>query len=346
MAGAADGGGQGGGREIVSSQDRHVGQRTIDEYVTAGVAAVIPIPGDPKVELVIDPPGETLCLEVAWDGNDPVPIQEYLHFATDVRTRNGRSWATLSVLGRRFFAEAYPLLRSVADRVQLQDCLMGEAVRRSLADYHELLAAAAPMPPHLETGLFGELLVLGHLVSTMGGAAAMAAWRGGDQTEEHDFGLPDGDVEVKSTIGEDRRHMIGSLSQLQATAGRPLWLLSVQVTGAGAGEGRRLPDLVDEIAASLPQALSEELRSRVETAGYRPNQRHSTYRLLRPRSIPALYAVDEAFPRIVLGTLVAGGAHIGRIGEVSYSIKLDGLPTAATRPAALTDLTRSTRWTH
>lgn len=254
----------------MSREDRHVGQRIIDEYVAAGVAAVLPIPGDPAVELVIDPPGETLRLEVAWDGNDPTPIEDYLHFATDVRTRNGRTWATLSVMGRRFFAEAYPLLRSVADQVQLQGSLMGEAVRRSLADYHELLAAAAPMPPQLETGLFGELLVLDHLITTMGGPAAMAAWRGGDQTEEHDFGLPDGDVEVKTTTGENRRHLIGSLSQLQATAGRPLWLLSVQVTGAGAGEGRRLPALVQEIADSLTEALGNELRSRVESAGSGP----------------------------------------------------------------------------
>jgi len=329
----------------VNGDDRHVGQQTLDEYLAAGVAAVLPIAGEPSIELVIDPPGETLRLEVVWDGNDPIPIDGYLHFATDVRTRNGRTWATLSVLGRRFFAEAYPLLRAVADQVQLHGSLMGEAVRRSLADYHELLAAAAPMPARLETGLFGELLILEHLITTTGAHAAMSAWRGGDQSEEHDFGLSDGDVEVKSTTGEARRHWIGSLGQLRPTPGRRLWLLSMQLTGAGAGEGRRLPDLIEAVAAGMPHALGEVFRSRTTAAGYRPNQPYDTYRLLRPRSAPHLYLVDEAFPKIVVETLVTGGAQIARIDEVTYSISLDGLATSTQKPAALADLPRSDRWT-
>lgn len=320
---------------MTGPEGRHLSPQTLDAYVAAGVAATIPIAGTPEVLLTVDPPNETLRLEVSWDGEQPPPISDYVHIMTDVHFRHGRNWAVLAVHGIRFFADAYPLLRSVADQVQLEASTFGRAVQDSLASYHDLLLATGQMPIRDEIGLYGELLVVSHLITTLGPAEALQAWRGGDQSEEHDIGLGDDDVEIKTTTADQRRHWISSLDQLQPTTGRPLWLLSIQLTGAGASRAERLPDLVARIEAQLPFGLQEAFRTRLSRTRYRPAQRPDSYRLLRLRSAPACFLVDDTFPRIDRAILTSGGAVVNSIDEVSYTIRLDGLTPAIDLPAPL-----------
>lgn len=320
---------------MTAPEGRHLSPQTLDDYVAAGAAATIPIAGSPEALLTVDPANETLRLEVSWDGEQPPSISDYVHIQTDVHFRHGRNWAVLAVHGVRFFAEAYPLLRSVADQVQLDGTTFARAVQDSLASYHDLLAAAGQMPVRDEIGLYGELLVVSHLIATLGAAEALRAWRGGDQTEEHDLGLPEDDVEIKTTTADQRRHWISSLDQLQPTTGRPLWLLSIQLTGAGASQAERLPDLVTRVESQLPSDLRDVFRARLAQTRYRPDQRPDRFRLLRLRSEPAYFLVDANFPRIDRAILTAGGAKLQSIDEVSYSIRLDGLKPATDLPAPL-----------
>lgn len=308
---------------------RHISSLTLDEYVKAGVAASMPIAGDPEAMLTIDTPNETLRLEVSWDGEQPPTISDYMHISTDVRFRQGRNWATIAVHGTRFFAEAYPLLRSVADRVQLETSTFAAAVEGSLAAYHDLLSAVGQMPVREEVGLYGELIVISHLITTIGPSDALRAWRGGDEAEEHDLGLADGDVEIKTTTAEDRRHWIGSLDQLRPTLGRPLWLLSIQLTGAGASQAERLPDLIARVGSQLPTGLHATFKARIARTRYRVDQPNERFLLLRLRSAPACFLVEGDFPRIDRDTLIGGGAAISGIDEVSYAIRLDGRKLAS-----------------
>lgn len=321
-----------------TARDRHISQETLDAYLSAEAVAAFPINGEPIAVLIVDAPKETLRLEVMWDGEEPQPIDEYVHLSTDIRFGGGRTWATLSAHGRQFLAEAYPLLRSVVDQVQLEGVTFSEAVHRSIARYHELLTAAAPMSQRREVGLFGELTVLAHLIDTLGAATAMTAWRGGDENEEHDIGLEYDDVEIKTTTGETRRHWVGSLGQLRPTPGRPLWLVSIQLTGAGSGEAMRLPGLVDAVADRLPGSLQRTFRTRVTAAGFRAEQPSESFRLLRLRSTPACYRVDAAFPHLDQAMLEGIGVNVDRIGEVNYTIRLDGLALSHDPPEALAGL--------
>lgn len=321
---------------------RHMSPQAFDEYLASGVAAAVRIEGSPPAELVVDVPNDTLRLEVGWDGEEPPVMGNYLHLTTRVHHRHDRNWATLAVHGRRFFPDAYPLLCSVADKVQVEGLSFTEAVDRSLAEYHEMLEATAPMSERTETGLFGELLVLAHLMHTMGAETALKSWRGGDQSEEHDFGLLNDDVEVKTTTAEVRRHWIGSLTQLRPSPGRRLWLLSVQLTGAGAADAMRLPDLVDLVVGLLDSDGARTFSARVAAAGFRPGQRpRNVYRLLRLRSEPACYLVDSEFPRIGPDTLTSAGAATDRIEQVSYTIRLDGHRLSSDPPPALAGFGRN-----
>ena len=315
---------------------RHLSPQALSDYTTAGVTAVVPVEGEPAATLTFDVHGQTLRLAMAWDGEQPPAIDDYVHISTDVRFQGDRNWATLAVHGTRFFADAYPLLRSVADLVQLEGQTFTEAVQRSLDKYHDLLAAGSRMPTTDETGLFGELLVLDHLVGTLGPDMALTAWRGGDMTEEHDFGLPDGDVEVKTTTSEARRHWIGSLDQLRPSPDRPLWLASLQLTGAGAGSAERLPDLIDRIRGKLTEPLRPVLDSRLRGTRYTPDQPRDSFRLLRLRSRPAFFVVDDRLPRLTRRLLQAGGVLPG-VEDVSYVIRLDD-QRPSTPPAALAGL--------
>ncbi len=320
---------------MTAEKGRHITPGTLGEYVAAGVVASIPITGSPDALLTVDAANETLRLEISWDGVEPPAIDDYVHIATTVRFRNGRNWATLTVHGERFFADAYPLLCSVADLVQLESVPFGAAVKQSLASYHDLLTAAEHMPVREEIGLYGELLVLSHLLATMGPAAALSAWRGGDTSEEHDLGLVGDDVEVKTTTTEARRHWIGSLHQLQPTLGRPLWLLSIQLTGAGASAGRRLPELVDMVTSQLPAGLQSVLGARLAAMGYRNDQPRGSFRLLRLRSAPACFLVDDRFPALTRETLKRGGADLDRVEDVSYTIRLDNTTPSSLVPEPL-----------
>lgn len=314
---------------------RHISLQALDDYINAGVAVSIPIGGEPSALLTVDVPNEVLRLELSWDGETP-PLSDYVHIATDVRYRNGHNWATLSVRGLKFFAEAYPLLCSVADLVQLDSVPFRVAVEQSLASYHELLAASARMPVRDEIGLYGELLVVSHLLTCMPPDAVLASWRGGDQHEEHDFGLPNDDIEVKTTTADTRRHWIGSLGQLEPTLVRPLWLLSIQVTGGGVGEGaNRLPDIIDRISHQLPLSLHDAFGVRLDGTKYRRSQPRSTFRLLRLRSRPVVYKVDAGFPRLTEATLLQGRAQVERIRDVSYTVHLEGVNAAEHPPEIL-----------
>lgn len=209
------------------------------------------------------------------------------------------------------------------------------AVVRGLARYHDLLCAAEHMPVREEIGLYGELLTLSHIVKTLSPEAALRAWRGGDFSEEHDFGVPDGDVEVKTTTADSRRHWVGSISQLEPTLGRALWLLSIQVTGAGASDGQRLPDVIDRIVDQLPTALHGPFETRLAGTSYRPNQPRDSFRVLRLRSAPACYRVDSGFPRLTRSVLAATEVRLDRIDEISYTIRLDGIAPAFDWPEPL-----------
>jgi hypothetical protein len=317
---------------VSDRQDRHLSLETLEKYIKSAAHASVRVPGDPEVLLAIDVPNETLRLEVPWDGEDPPVIGEYLHITTSVFFRNRQNWAGIAVHGLRFFSDAYPLLRSVADHIQLDGASFRSAVKESLASYHELLASSEQMPVEKEVGLFGELLFLEHLVKATGPSSALQAWRGGDEVEEHDFGLDDGDVEVKTTTRDKRMHWISSLNQLVPTAERPLYLLSIQLTAAGASSARRLPDLVSDIGQQLPQDLRSTFLRRIFDAGFKAEQSPETYLLLRLRSAPAYFEVDEDFPRLDYAYLRKAGAAIERIPEVRYLINLDGLTSS--KPSA------------
>lgn len=308
-------------------QDRHLSPDGLGQFLAAGVRATVPLEGEPAAQLQIDPPSGELALDVAWPSDLSLELEPYARLAVDVVHHDGQRWARISIHGSDVLQPAYPVLCAIADRVQQDGLPLNGAVRESLHRYRMLLETQERLSTDAEIGLFGELLVLRHLLSVVGPEEGLAAWLG-TLGEEHDFSLPELDLEVKTTQSERRRHWIGSLTQLVAAPDRDLWLVSVQVTAAGAAaDGRTLSGLIDEIRSSLASEERSAFDGGLSEAGYTHEAARLYTRLLVLRASPAAFDTSvAAFPRLTPEMLDGAGADLSRIPEVSYTVDLSGLP--------------------
>lgn len=302
--------------------DRHPDLAMLDGYWTDGNAARLPIPGTPSCEIVLDPAHAEIKLVLPSDGKEP-EVAKFRNIDLATFTDDGNVWWEIRILAEDSLHEAYSVLTRIADRVQLDHVAVGVAVRDALDAYRALLAARGAMSEEQQVGLFGELLLLEHLLNNMGPESVVAAWMG-PLNEEHDFAFPDVHLEVKTTKGEHRRHMISGTQQLQPLRGVPLWLVSVQLTPATADAGRTLPELVAAVRAS-----ARDLRHRVDdllvAVGWRDPDADLYNRHLALRSQPRAYLVDENFPAITDGRLGVSVPQAELVSDVKYRVDVTQL---------------------
>ena len=306
--------------------DRHLNWLNLLEYLEAGAPAVVRIVGPPDVDLVIEPAEQRVAVRGPWSAASDVPeLGQYRHLDTQVGTDATGDWVEFGVSGRWVLREAYPMLVAVADYVQLHGDAMGTAIRRVLASYRELLSALGRLSEHQELGLYGELLVLDHLIGSIGEHRAVDAWRGPTR-EEHDFGLGDLDLEIKTTLSADRSHRISSLTQLEPSPGRDLWLVSVQLTTRGVG-GTTLPELIAQVTnrLSIP-AVQTRFTERLAGVGWDAAHSHLYNRQFVQRSRVCVFKVTQEFPAITARRLGSAGFPIERFSDVSYILHTAGLP--------------------
>jgi hypothetical protein len=312
--------------------DRHLRAEGLREYLAAAVPALVPVVGQPKCFLVIDPSLQRVAIRVPWSAGELPDLSTYRHLFAETVVRDGTRWGEFGATGGDVLIDAYPVICAVADRVQHEGMAFASAVRGVVETYHELLRGIGRLSEREEVGLLGELLVLDRLIGGLGESVAISAWRGAI-SEEHDFGLPDDDLEVKTTTDEIRRHWVGTATQLEPTVGRPLWLLSLQVTSAGAG-GLTLPELIAVVRLKVVdgtfRAVLEDRLSRVR---WRDDQSALYSRHFRLRSEPVVFRVGEAFPAITPPRWAAAGVPVQRIASLSYLLDLNGLPPDTAPPA-------------
>jgi Putative PD-(D/E)XK family member, (DUF4420) len=236
---------------------RHLSTAVLMQHWDDGVPVAIPLAGDPPLELRIDQARQRLTLRAPVPpGVEPSP-NALAHVAVEIKIDDDTRYLDISTTDERLVVDGYCMLMAIADRVQLDGVDPLVALEHTLATWQSILATRTRMSPQAEVGLVGELLVVSALLAT--GVAGVAAWRGG-LGEEHDFGLSDADVEVKTTTAERRHHWVHGLGQLMPTGEVPLWLLSLQLTRAGEGEGERLPDLIDRLRDAFAAGRQGPLR--------------------------------------------------------------------------------------
>lgn len=310
----------------VSSDDRHLDWLNLLEYLEAGAPAIVRIAGTPDVDMVIEPASQRIAVRGPWlAAGDAPDLAQYRHLDTRVGTDARGDWVEFGVAGRGVLREAYPMLVAVADHVQLRGEAMGAAIGQVLSSYRELLSALGRLSEHQELGLYGELLVLDHLIGSIGEQRAVDSWRGPTR-EEHDFGLSDVDLEVKTTLSDDWSHRISSLTQLEPSPGRNLWLVSVQLTTRGVG-GTTLPELITRVADRLSAPVMQtRFAERLASVGWDDAHSHLYNRQFVQRSPVRVFRVTPGFPAITARRLGSAGFPIERFSDISYILHTAGLP--------------------
>lgn len=311
---------------MADSTGRHAPVEVIDSYSRQGVRGTLVVDGAPAGRISIAPQHSVLSLLVqASDGLRGPSLQERAHLDYELIEDAGSMWHRLDVTYGDNLAQVYHVLCSILDRVQLAGETFVGAVGAVLAGLGEILAGRGGLSREQQVGLFGELTVLLSLAAAETPQTAFTAWRG-YQREEHDFGLIEVDVEVKTTLSEKRSHWISSLTQLLPTLERDLYLLSLQITASGQGAGATLPDLVQAVRG-LPDVPGSELGGALSASGY--FDRHADLYTSRwgLRSSAAFYLIEGHFPALTPSCL-PDGVHAERITDVRYRIDLQGLTPA------------------
>ncbi|WP_427890530.1 PD-(D/E)XK motif protein [Kribbella sp. GL6] len=319
-------------------EDRHRSMDTLERYLSSSAPVALGVPGTPEVQLFIEPATPELGLRVEVSAETEAPNLKLRHVVCRLARRDNRRFLEVAIVTPRLFRDAYPMLCTLADRIQLTHLDPSTALQSTLDSLSALLSSPDVISREREIGLVGELLTVTGLVNKRGPRAAIEAWRG-VLGEEHDFGLADFDLEVKTTTSERRMHWIESLTQLVPTQTRPLWLLSHQLTMAGTGHGWTLPELVDCLTAKVKiSAVASEFDNALSAAGWRPDQRARITTRWTRRSASAAYEVIDGFPQLTPAVLESAGVELDRIPDVRYRVDLGGFEEASSAPQLLTDL--------
>jgi hypothetical protein len=316
---------------------RYLSEAALDEFMGSSSTTAVRISGVPEVQLVFSPGKNCgVALRVEWDGTATPDLSDYEHLSASVVRTGDRAWAELLIDDPDVLRRALPVLWRITDRIQLDQLGFAAAVVATLDDFRELLEGASGLSPEREVGLFGELLVLDCLITAIGASEAVVAWRG-PNGDEHDFDLGGGDLEVKSTTSEKRIHWIGSLSQLEPTPGRTLWLLSVQLT-TGSSEAVSIAELIEKLRSRVIGVGRDAFEKKLHAAGWRDKYFTKTRRRFRLRSTPLLLPVNNEFPAITQGRITAAGIPLSRLRDIRYSIDVAGLAEERRPPAAINQL--------
>lgn len=186
-------------------------------------------------------------------------------------------------------------------------------------------------------GLFGELTFLrDELLPAVGGDAAVTSWKG-CRGAAHDFQLPGGSVEVKTTssVPVDLLH-ISNAAQLDNGGIPALFVCLIGVDEADGGQ-ESLPDLVSSIRTSLDSGAAEAFDEALLEAGYLVAEEE---RYALPRygvRLKVYYHIRDGFPRLTERMLPSG------ITDVQYVISVAACDSFSTeKPQVLDAITKRT----
>jgi hypothetical protein len=301
---------------------RHLTFSTLDELWVNGAPIELPITGDPVCHLQLDPKNGLLTLVTSYQTPEPdVAKLKNVGFRAIVEGDDEIAELTVRVEGN--VHGAYGLLATIADQLQVEKLPLAAAVAVGVSRHRNVFASRGALTTEKEVGLFGELLFLEYLVHAIGANPAAASWQG-PLSEEHDFTFDAVHVEVKTTSGERRRHVIHGLDQLVPLRGVSLSVLSIQLTRSAPDGGRTLPGLISQvrkIAGGHVVAIDKML----DTFGWQSDDAdlYSTFWALR--SQPHSYAVKGDFPAMTTGLIAPVVPNFGLLSDVSYRVDLTDL---------------------
>ena len=274
-----------------------------------------------EFRMVVDTVENRIRLHAPADGSSTDSVSRLKSLSWDHDEDHGEYVLTMETgeLPEAAYSLAYAVYQGMSAGRTFQGSL-----NSAVESFKELLASKRRMSDEQVAGLFGELLLLEHLMDQLGVDEALNSWLG-PRGEEHDFGLKNVDLEVKTTLSERRNHMINGENQLLARQGRLLWLISIQLTRVGSGRGWSLDDKCRDLLGRT-QVRAPELRRLLLECGWREEERGMYGTRFTYRSEPRAYLVDETFPAVTEPRLARAVPSPHLVTDVRYRIDVAGLP--------------------
>ena len=309
---------------------RHLTVATLHQLWKGGVALELPIAGTPTCRLQLDPQHGLIRLLTAYQSPEPdVAKLKNMQFRPIVS--DGTELAELTVQASDNAYAAYGLLASIADDLQIEKQPLSASVATAVLRHRSMLITRGALTLEQEIGLFGELLFLEFLIDAIGAEPAVLAWHG-PVSEEHDFIFDAVHIEVKTTVGEQRKHIINGLAQLVPVPSVPLSLLSIQLTRSTASGARSLAELVAKVR-QMAGGHSVRVDAMLTLAGWTVEDADLYDVRWTLRALPRAYGVKEVFPALTPARLAPVVPNFALVSEVSYKVDVttlddDGLPGA------------------
>lgn len=298
---------------------RHLSLANIDFLWTSGHPVVLPIAGTPACKLDIHPANGTITLITAFTPPEP-DVAKWRNIRFKPVDSDEGDLAELAVSVEGNLHGVYGLLTSVADQLQLFGEPIAAAIATAVTKHRNLFAGRAGLSAEKELGLFGELLILDCLIGKIGSGPAIESWQG-PLSEEHDFVFSDIHLEIKTTSGEQRRHMMHGFTQLVPLRGVPLSLVSIQLTRTNHEGGLTLGQMVSRVRAKAG-GYRPTVDAKLEALGWDDADVELYSAFWTKRNDPRAFDVDERFPALTAARLAPAVPNFAVVSELSYRVDL------------------------
>ncbi|WP_137876353.1 PD-(D/E)XK motif protein [Rhodococcus sp. Q] len=282
----------------------------------------LPIKGEPACSLKLDPMNGHLSLVTAYESPEP-DVVKLKNVTCRVISADSGSLAEITVRVEDSLLGSYGLLATIADELQLSRLPLAAAVSVAVNRHRNVFASRSTLTTEKEVGLLGELLFLEFLIHTIGAGPAVTSWQG-PISEEHDFTFDSVHIEVKTTSGERRKHLLHGLEQLVPLRGVPLSLLSIQLTRTSPEGGRTLPQTIANLR-KITFGHQVTVDSLLERLGWHQDDADLYSTPWTFRSQPRAYAVTGNFPAMTPDLVRPVVPNFGLLSEVSYKVDLTDL---------------------
>lgn len=312
------------------SAARHITWEKFSELISTGNPFIQEIQGVPIITIFYDPTSGSLGLRVkgATLPNE-MPLQ---NISVNLVDLSGIEWVELKTTDPQLHREFFFTAIAISDRIQIEEQSLDDACRAAGDAWRTLLARITGLGHESEVGLIGELMALEIFASRIGWKRAVRSWKG-PESGEHDFVLPNADVEVKTTTMERREHFISGTRQLVPRPHRPLYLFSFQITSAtrdahGLNLAQRVAAARKSVRSAAPGA-ADQFDELLRTTGWQDEHGGLYSDSYSLRSEPALMIVGDNFPVLTPGCISTINARSkGKIVDASYRIDVEGVGLA------------------
>jgi hypothetical protein len=300
---------------------RSLSKENLQIYIDGGQVYKWHFAADPSIDLFVDIPSRRLSISGIHDGTS-IDTDRMRHCKFRVsHAANGEPRFDLSISPVEDWYTYYSFIEMVVKRI-VDGQPQAQAVTEAIEIWNSLVATKPALGQEQEVGLIGELIFVEHLIGARG-PTSLSSWTGPER-EEHDFKFSGQDVEVKTTTQEARSHIIGSISQLKETQDKKLYLLSNQLTKAGAG-GITLSELVDRVNQKLTFADSVLFLEKLRKSNYHLGDAALYKTRWELRTGPLFFQIDNLFPRLLTENLGLSAENLGRVSDISYRVNLEGI---------------------